>query len=64
MSLSVKVVSGLTSGALAAAMFNPTDVLKIRFQADVNGTRYRGVIDAVKTIIREEGLKEGLYKVS
>jgi len=56
-----KIFAGLCSGAVAAALFNPTDVLKIRFQADQTGTRYKSVIGAFKEVISQEG-KVGLYK--
>eukprot|EP01116_Phalansterium_solitarium_P023756 TRINITY_DN8492_c0_g1_i1.p1 TRINITY_DN8492_c0_g1~~TRINITY_DN8492_c0_g1_i1.p1 ORF type:complete len:310 (+),score=68.78 TRINITY_DN8492_c0_g1_i1:547-1476(+) len=61
-SLRTKIVAGLASGLIAAAMFNPTDVLKIRLQADVHGTRYPGVWHALRQIVRTEGIKDGLYK--
>lgn len=60
-SLSSKILSGLTSGAIAAAIFNPTDVLKIRFQADVKGTRYKSLLHGIRTMYKEEGIK-GFYK--
>eukprot|EP01102_Stenamoeba_stenopodia_P014631 TRINITY_DN4881_c0_g5_i1.p1 TRINITY_DN4881_c0_g5~~TRINITY_DN4881_c0_g5_i1.p1 ORF type:complete len:341 (+),score=72.07 TRINITY_DN4881_c0_g5_i1:48-1070(+) len=64
--LHVKVLAGLISGAMAAAIFNPTDVLKIRFQADAAPTKelraYHSIYDAVVKIIRTEGLIGGLYK--
>ena len=65
-SLFTKVIAGLTAGAIAAAMFNPTDILKIRFQADQAGKgqapRYKSLMDAVVKIIKNEGLFGGLYK--
>jgi hypothetical protein len=57
-----KITSGLISGAISAACFNPTDVLKIRFQADVTGVRYNGILDALNSIVRQEGFINGLYK--
>jgi len=57
-----KILSGLVCGAFAAALFNPTDVLKIRFQADIHGTRYTGVFNAIGTVIKTEGVIQGLYK--
>ena len=39
----------------------PTDVVKVRMQAQVGGPRYSGSIDAYKTIARTEGVK-GLWK--
>uniref|UniRef100_A0A2C9F3B4 Uncoupling protein 2 n=1 Tax=Sus scrofa TaxID=9823 RepID=A0A2C9F3B4_PIG len=51
-------------GALAVAVAQPTDVVKVRFQAQARaggGRRYRSTVDAYKTIAREEGLR-GLWK--
>lgn len=45
-------------------MAQPTDVVKVRFQAQARaggGRRYRSTVDAYKTIAREEGLR-GLWK--
>ena len=63
----VKALSGVLSGAMASGICNPTDVVKIRMQADGMGKdkghapRYRGLAHAFSTIWRDEGLK-GLYK--
>eukprot|EP01119_Soliformovum_irregulare_P013246 TRINITY_DN3514_c2_g1_i7.p1 TRINITY_DN3514_c2_g1~~TRINITY_DN3514_c2_g1_i7.p1 ORF type:complete len:111 (+),score=29.55 TRINITY_DN3514_c2_g1_i7:533-865(+) len=62
MTLPAKITAGLISGATAAAIFTPTDVLKIRLQADVTGTRYTGLMNALQTIYKMEGLRNGLYK--
>ena len=57
----IKLLAGCLSGALASGICNPTDVLKIRMQADTSGTLYRGLTHGFTTIVREEGLR-GLYK--
>lgn len=60
-----RILAGCTTGALAVAFAQPTDVVKVRFQAqirDADGSkRYNGTMDAYKTIARDEGLK-GLWK--
>lgn len=55
-----KILAGGTSGALGASFANPTDLVKVRMQADRSGTRYRGLVDAFTRIVREEGVR-GLY---
>ncbi len=61
----VRIAAGCTTGTLAILSAQPTDVVKIRMQAEVvadgAGSRYRGVVDAYRTVAREEGLR-GLYK--
>ncbi|XP_061420043.1 dicarboxylate carrier SLC25A8 [Lethenteron reissneri] len=60
-----RLLAGCTTGAMAVTFAQPTDVVKVRFQAQVNmlGTskRYSGTINAYKTIAREEGVR-GLWK--
>jgi len=62
-----KVLSGMVSGAISSAICNPTDVIKVRMQADgMNAKpgakpRYNGVIHAFSEIYKEGGIK-GLYK--
>jgi hypothetical protein len=63
-----KVLSGMVSGALSSGICNPTDVIKVRMQADGmnNSTpgakpRYNGIIHAFSEIYKEGGVK-GLYK--
>ena len=52
-------------GAMAILTGQPTDVVKIRMQAELrkpgDKPRYNGVMNAYKTIYRQEGM-EGLYK--
>lgn len=58
-------MAGCTTGALAVALAQPTDVVKVRFQAQVrlaDGVRrYNGTMDAYRTIARDEGVR-GLWK--
>ncbi|XP_039120038.1 mitochondrial substrate carrier family protein ucpB-like isoform X1 [Dioscorea cayenensis subsp. rotundata] len=55
----VKLVSGTISGAIATAVTNPVDVLKVRMQMNMNPQR--GPVGELRQIISEEGLK-GLWK--
>lgn len=65
--IGTRLLAGSTTGAMAVAFAQPTDVVKVRFQAQVrlpeSGSvqRYSGTIDAYKTIARVEGVK-GLWK--
>ncbi|XP_067389398.1 putative mitochondrial transporter UCP3 [Emydura macquarii macquarii] len=60
-----RLLAGCTTGAMAVTCAQPTDVVKVRFQAHVrltDGTkRYSGTVDAYKTIAKEEGVR-GLWK--
>ncbi|XP_018547447.2 uncharacterized protein LOC108893680 [Lates calcarifer] len=60
-----RLMAGCTTGAMAVAFAQPTDVVKVRFQAQVRvadgGRRYNSTLDAYKTIARDEGVK-GLWK--
>lgn len=60
-----RIVAGLITGAFGIAVASPTDVVKIRLQAEGKKApgeprRYQGSIDAYKKIVAEEGVK-GLY---
>lgn len=64
-----RLMAGCTTGAMAVAVAQPTDVVKVRFQAQVSAgasKRYYGTMDAYRTIAKEEGFrglwKGGLYK--
>ncbi|XP_061536899.1 dicarboxylate carrier SLC25A8-like isoform X2 [Phycodurus eques] len=65
--IAARLLSGCTTGALAVALAQPTDVVKVRFQAQVrlpqggSTTRYAGTMDAYRTIARDEGVR-GLWK--
>uniref|UniRef100_A0A8C8RYG5 Uncoupling protein 3 n=1 Tax=Pelusios castaneus TaxID=367368 RepID=A0A8C8RYG5_9SAUR len=60
-----RLLAGCTTGAMAVTCAQPTDVVKVRFQAHVrltDGTkRYNGTVDAYRTIAKEEGVR-GLWK--
>ncbi|NP_001088647.1 uncoupling protein 1 S homeolog [Xenopus laevis] len=60
-----RILAGCTTGALAVTVAQPTDVVKVRFQAQANlhgvKKRYNGTMDAYKTIAKKEGIK-GLWK--
>lgn len=60
--LSKKILAGLTTGALAIAIANPTDLVKVRLQAEGKlpagaPRRYSGALNAYSTIVRQEGVK-------
>ncbi|XP_010769484.1 mitochondrial uncoupling protein 2-like [Notothenia coriiceps] len=61
----VRLMAGCTTGAMAVAFAQPTDVVKVRFQAQVRlpggGRRYNSTLDAYRTIARDEGVR-GLWK--
>lgn len=60
-----RLMAGCTTGAMAVALAQPTDVVKVRFQAQARqadgGRRYNSTLDAYKTIARDEGVR-GLWK--
>lgn len=64
-SLGYKILAGLTTGCLGIMVANPTDIVKIRFQAEgkkpVEQQRYKGVIDAYRHIYRNEGGLAGFW---
>ncbi|KFO97910.1 Mitochondrial uncoupling protein 3 [Calypte anna] len=63
--LAPRVLAGCTTGAVAVACAQPTDVVKVRFQAHgampESTRRYNGTLDAYRTIAREEGVR-GLWR--
>lgn len=63
-SISVRILAGITTGGLAVLFAQPTDVVKVRMQAEArvgSAPRYSGCIDAYRTIARKEGMA-GLWK--
>ncbi|KAL2162445.1 hypothetical protein VTH06DRAFT_7358 [Thermothelomyces fergusii] len=59
-----KLVAGAISGAVAQTCTYPFDVLRRRFQINTMsgmGYQYKGLMDAVRVIITQEGFR-GLYK--
>ncbi|KAM6933164.1 dicarboxylate carrier UCP2-like [Xenentodon cancila] len=65
--LGTRLLAGCTTGSMAVALAQPTDVVKVRFQAQVrlpeggSVKRYSSTTDAYRTIARDEGFK-GLWK--
>nr|XP_040564195.1 mitochondrial uncoupling protein 2-like isoform X2 [Lepeophtheirus salmonis] len=63
--LAVRIAAGATTGTLAILSAQPTDVVKIRMQAETRrpgeAKRYTGVMNAYTTIGKTEGFK-GLYR--
>ncbi|NXL50823.1 UCP3 protein, partial [Podilymbus podiceps] len=58
--LAPRVLAGCTTGAVAVACAQPTDVVKVRFQA-VGAWRYSGTVEAYRSIGRAEGVR-GLWR--
>ncbi|KAF3847535.1 hypothetical protein F7725_020563 [Dissostichus mawsoni] len=65
--IGTRIMAGCTTGTMAVTFAQPTDVVKIRFQAQSrlleSGSvkRYSGTFDAYRTIARDEGIR-GLWK--
>uniref|UniRef100_A0A0N5A5X3 Mitochondrial thiamine pyrophosphate carrier n=1 Tax=Parastrongyloides trichosuri TaxID=131310 RepID=A0A0N5A5X3_PARTI len=63
LSLYENITSGFLTGTATRVLIQPLDVLKIRFQLQEEPTRgegsgkYRGIMQAIRTIYREEGIK-------
>lgn len=55
-----RLVAGGLSGLLAQSATYPLDMVRRRMQ--VSPGRYRGILHALCTLYREEGLRQGLYK--
>lgn len=65
-SISVRICAGITTGGLAVLFAQPTDVVKVRMQAEARSLhgepkRYSGTMNAYSTIARKEGIA-GLWK--
>ena len=60
MPMSIKFLSGCTTGVLAVCVGQPTDVVKVRCQA--NPSRYKTSFQAYKEILKYEGVKQGLWR--
>lgn len=60
-SLFHKILAAMITGAIAIAVANPTDLVKVRLQAEGNllpgvPRRYSGALNAYYTIVKQEGL--------
>ncbi|CAF0979042.1 unnamed protein product [Rotaria magnacalcarata] len=58
--LYINVLNGMFSGALANAIANPTDLLKIRMQANHPSVQGKGLFTAMASIAKKEGVR-GLW---
>jgi len=64
--LAKKILAGLTTGAIGISVANPTDVVKVRLQAEGRlppgvPKKYTGVMDAYSKIYSQEGIG-GLWR--
>jgi Mitochondrial carrier protein len=59
--LSKKVFAGAVSGAIGAVIANPTDLLKVRLQAEPPTQKSTGLIKMALAIIKKDGFI-GLYR--
>ncbi|KAH7834467.1 hypothetical protein Vadar_016329 [Vaccinium darrowii] len=48
-------IIGAFAGAITGAMTTPLDVIKTRLMVQGPANQYKGIVDCVKTIVREEG---------
>lgn len=56
-----KILASCTTATTAVLLFQPTEVVKIRFQAAGQKSKYTGTLNAYLTIGRSEGMR-GLWK--
>ena len=54
--LLIRLMVGGTSGAIGTFISTPTDVTKVRMQADMDGSRYRNFRHAITHIVKNEGV--------
>ncbi|CAD5113327.1 DgyrCDS2502 [Dimorphilus gyrociliatus] len=58
----IRILAGITTGGMAVLFAQPTDVVKVRMQAQKEGfVRYKGCVEAYVKIARTEGIR-GLWK--
>lgn len=48
-------IIGAFAGAITGAITTPLDVIKTRLMVQGSGNQYKGIVDCVRTIVREEG---------
>lgn len=64
LNIGARVAAGITTGALAVLLAQPTDVVKVRFQAQqrtAGVARYNSTLQAYRSIAMEEGAR-GLWR--
>lgn len=59
--LKTKILAGLCTGAIGISIANPTDVVKVKMQAQARATdpsqvKYKGCIDCYSQIIKTQGI--------
>jgi len=59
--ITLRIAAGITTGAIALSIAQPTDLVKVRMQSTKG--RYEGCLHAYRTIVRDEGVR-GLWKGS
>lgn len=57
-----RALSGAAGGVIAQTVVYPCDVIRRRMQTAQGGTPYKGLLHALLTIAREEGVRTGLYR--
>ncbi|CEM17851.1 unnamed protein product [Vitrella brassicaformis CCMP3155] len=64
--LGIRITASLLTGCLGAAVANPTDIVKVRLQAQIASApsdhQYTSTREAFTRILREEGLIDGWYR--
>ncbi|KAK9881934.1 hypothetical protein WA026_018128 [Henosepilachna vigintioctopunctata] len=58
------LIAGISGGVVSSLILQPLDLLKIRFEVNNEfnyNPKYKGIIDGLTTIFKEEGIK-GLYR--
>lgn len=62
--LFIRISSAITTGSVCVWFAQPTDVVKVRMQAQTGGVpnRYSGCINAYLTIAKQDGIRRGLWK--
>jgi len=58
----IKIAASITTATTAVLLFQPTEVVKIRFQAAGSKNIYNGTFDAYRTIAKQEGIVRGLWR--